>query len=353
MLPHGARCMICRPPSPSSSGANAGFHRPPRRESARPRAGDESKWFTRADYAQADPIIRSSARVTIVDCAAFDLRRRPDAQGKRVGRRHRHLPPGGAPVHRQADRAGQNFAAQAVIAIENTRLLNELREIAAAADRHRRRAQGHQPLDLRSADRARYARRIGGAAMRCEQAIMLLTGRRGLPARCELRLLSRVRSSTPSEHPFAPGRGTITGRAALEGKTVHIPDVLADPEYYLHRRQKIGRLPHHPRRSAAARGSPDRRDRADATGGAAVHRQADRTGHHLRRPGGDRDRERAAVRRGAGAHARAPQSVGSCRRSARSARRSVPRSTCRPCSTPSSPRRRSSPAPRPARSTVR
>src|SRR5262249_37261974 len=33
------------------------------------------------------------------------------------------------------------------------------------------------------------------------------------------------------QHPISPGRNTLTGRVALESKVVHIPDVLADPEY--------------------------------------------------------------------------------------------------------------------------
>src|SRR5262249_43296226 len=32
-------------------------------------------------------------------------------------------------------------------------------------------------------------------------------------------------------NPLAPGRNTVTGRVLLEGRTVHIPDCLADPEY--------------------------------------------------------------------------------------------------------------------------
>jgi hypothetical protein len=34
-----------------------------------------------------------------------------------------------------------------------------------------------------------------------------------------------------AERPVRLDRSTATGRAALEGRAIHIPDVLADPEY--------------------------------------------------------------------------------------------------------------------------
>ena len=43
------------------------------------------------------------------------------------------------------------------------------------------------------------------------------------------------------DHPLAPGRGSLVGRTALERKTVHMPDCLADPEYAALDYQKVGR----------------------------------------------------------------------------------------------------------------
>jgi len=40
--------------------------------------------------------------------------------------------------------------------------------------------------------------------------------------------------------PVIPERGTAVGRALLEGKVVHIPDVLADSEYTFVEAQKLG-----------------------------------------------------------------------------------------------------------------
>jgi signal transduction histidine kinase len=41
-------------------------------------------------------------------------------------------------------------------------------------------------------------------------------------------------------HPIPIGHGTVTGRTALEGKAIHVHDVLADPDYRLSEAQKIG-----------------------------------------------------------------------------------------------------------------
>jgi class 3 adenylate cyclase/putative methionine-R-sulfoxide reductase with GAF domain len=44
-----------------------------------------------------------------------------------------------------------------------------------------------------------------------------------------------------AEHPLRPDRGSVTGRAALGGKAIHIPDVLVDPEYRATDHQELGR----------------------------------------------------------------------------------------------------------------
>jgi signal transduction histidine kinase/putative methionine-R-sulfoxide reductase with GAF domain/CHASE3 domain sensor protein len=45
-----------------------------------------------------------------------------------------------------------------------------------------------------------------------------------------------------AEHPIAPGRGSAVGRVALERRTLHLPDVLADPEYTLLDYQRVGQF---------------------------------------------------------------------------------------------------------------
>src|SRR4051812_29672343 len=42
------------------------------------------------------------------------------------------------------------------------------------------------------------------------------------------------------QRAIAPGRDTLVARTVLEGRIVHIPDVLEDPEYTYHEAQKQG-----------------------------------------------------------------------------------------------------------------
>ena len=89
-----------------------------------------------------------------------------DAQGRQACRRISHLPPGGSPLHRQADRSGDQLRRAGRHRHREHAAAQRAARVARAADGHRRRAQGHQPLDLRSADGARHAGRIVDAALR-------------------------------------------------------------------------------------------------------------------------------------------------------------------------------------------
>ena len=98
------------------------------------------------------------------------------------------------------------------------------------------------------------------------------------------------------------GRGTITGRAVADRKTIHIVDVEDDPEYTLPEIQDRARFRTLLGVPLAARGSTQRRHCLDAPPRPAVRREADRARDHVRRPGGHRAGEYAPVQRGAGAH---------------------------------------------------
>ncbi|MGA8004328.1 MAG: GAF domain-containing protein [Pseudolabrys sp.] len=133
----------------------------------------------------------------------------------------------------------KNFAAQAVIAIENTRLLSEIRESLhqQTATSDVLKVISRSTFDLQTV----LDTLVESAARLCEADMASINREKDAVYHQSASYgFSPEFQAYMNTHPIAAGEGSIVGRAVMHGGIIHIPDVLADPNYKMAEAATIG-----------------------------------------------------------------------------------------------------------------